>query len=67
MNEHMNAFLSSLIPVVVLVIFFSVMAFGIRYILIENEKTENYYNCTLIKNKSPEYCLEIINGVDKIK
>jgi hypothetical protein len=22
---------------------------------------------TLIKNKSPEYCLEIINGVDKIK
>ncbi len=67
MNEHMNVLLSSLILVVMTIIFFSSMAFGIRYIIIENEKTENYYNCTLIKNKSPEYCLEIINGVDKIK
>lgn len=67
MSEHMNVLLSSLIPIATAIIFFSVMAFGIRYLLIENEKTENYYNCTLIKNKSPEYCLEIINGVDKIK
>ncbi len=53
--------------ILVTIIFFTLIIFGIRYILIEDEKTENYYNCTLIKNKSPEYCLEIINGVDKIK
>lgn len=53
--------------ILVTIIFFTLIIFGIRYILTEDEKTDQYYHCTLIKNKSPEYCLEIINGVDKIK
>ncbi len=67
MNEHTNVFPSLLIPLVLIIVFVTVTVLWISYLEKETNKNDWYYECTLVKGKSPEYCLEIINGMDKIK